>query len=188
MKSNKLVVGLAGMPGSGKSLVVETAVSKGYTVVNMGNVIREETRNRGLELNPQTIGQVMLELRRTGGESFVAQKCIPRIEGTRGEKIIVDGIRSLSEVETFKKHFQKFSLLAVHSSPEARFKRLYLRRRSDDPKEKEIFEERDKRELGVGLGNAIAMAEFVVTNEDGKQAIQHKVRETLRRIEKRWME
>ena len=44
MNSDKLVVGLAGMPGSGKSLVVETAQQEGYAVVVMGDVIREETQ------------------------------------------------------------------------------------------------------------------------------------------------
>jgi dephospho-CoA kinase len=187
MNADKLLVGLAGMPGSGKSLVVETAIDEGYAVVNMGDIIREETKNRGLELNPKNIGKVMLELRQTGGNSVIAEKCIPKIEQTKTNKIIVDGIRSLSEVDTFKNHFHKFNLIAVHSSPEKRFSRLYLRQRSDDPKEREIFHERDMRELGVGLGNAIAMAEYVVTNEDHKEDTQRKVRGILRRIEKKWM-
>lgn len=187
MNADKLVVGLAGMPGSGKSLVVETAVAEGYAVVNMGDVIREETKKRGLELNPKNIGKIMLELRQTGGNSVIAEKCIPKIEQTQTKKIIVDGIRSLNEVNAFKNHFQKFSLIAVHSSPETRFSRLYLRRRSDDPNEREIFHERDMRELGVGLGNAIAMAEYVVTNEEDKDATQRKVKAILRRIEKKWM-
>jgi dephospho-CoA kinase len=187
MNADKLVVGLAGMPGSGKSLVVETAVTEGYAVVNMGDVIREETKKRGLELNPRNIGKVMLELRQTGGNSVIAEKCIPKIEQTKTKKIIVDGIRSLSEVDAFKNHFPKFSLVAVHSSPETRFRRLYLRSRSDDPKEREIFHERDMRELGVGLGNAIAMAEYIVTNEEDKDPTQRNVRGIIRRIEKKWM-
>ena len=65
MNADKLVVGLAGMPGSGKSLVVETAQQEGYAVVVMGDVIREETQKRGLKLNPKNMGKVMLELRET---------------------------------------------------------------------------------------------------------------------------
>jgi dephospho-CoA kinase len=70
----------------------------------------------------------MLELRKNGGASVVADKCIPKIERKRSGKVIVDGIRSLSEVEAFKKHFPIFSLIAVHASSEARFNRLYNRR------------------------------------------------------------
>ena len=43
MSADKIVIGLAGMPGSGKSLVVETAHELGYAIVVMGDVIREET-------------------------------------------------------------------------------------------------------------------------------------------------
>jgi dephospho-CoA kinase len=186
MNADKLVVGLAGMPGAGKSLVVETAQREGYAVVVMGDVIREETQNRGLELNPKNIGKVMLELRKTGGNSVIADKCIPKIIQQQSSKIIVDGLRSLHEADTFKMHFPKFSLMAVHTSPETRFNRLYRRRRSDDPDGWELFHERDARELSVGLGNAIAMAEYLIVNEKSRESTRAKVREVLRRVEEKW--
>ncbi len=186
MNANKLVIGLAGMPGSGKSLVVETAQEEGYAVVIMGDIVREETKKRGLELTPKNVGKVMLELRKTGGNSVIAEKCVPKIEQSKTERVIVDGIRSLNEVEAFERHFSRFSLVGVHSSPETRFNRLNRRRRSDDPSEWKLFQERDMRELGVGLGNAIAMAEYLITNENGKDLTKSKVRGILRRIEEKW--
>jgi dephospho-CoA kinase len=186
MNSDKLVIGLAGMPGSGKSLVVQTAQQEGYAVVVMGDVIREETQKRGLELNPKNMGKVMLKLRETGGNSIIAERCIPRIEQKESKKVIVDGLRSLNEADAFKARFPKFSLVAVHASPETRFNRLYRRHRSDDPDEWELFRERDMRELSVGLGNAIAMAEHLIINENKKEDTKAKVRETLRRVEEKW--
>ncbi|HLE74610.1 MAG TPA: AAA family ATPase [Candidatus Bathyarchaeia archaeon] len=186
MNADKLVVGLAGMPGSGKSLVVETAQQEGYAVVVMGDVIREETQKRGLELNPKNMGKVMLELRETGGNSIIAEKCIPKILQTKSRKVIVDGLRSLYEADAFKAHFPKFSLVAVHASPETRFNRLYRRRRSDDPDGWELFCERDMRELSVGLGNTIAMAEHLIINENNKNYTKAKVRETLYKVEEKW--
>jgi len=61
--NDKLVIGLAGMPGAGKSVVVSAAKEGGYGIFVMGDVVREETASRGLELNPQNVGKVMLELR-----------------------------------------------------------------------------------------------------------------------------
>ena len=190
MNAEKLVVGLAGMPGSGKSLVVETAVEMGYGVVVMGDVIREETQKRGLELNPKNIGQVMLELRKKDGVSVVADRCIPKIEQQASEKVIVDGLRSLSEVDAFRKRFPNFSLMAVYASPETRFNRIYRRQRSDDPDGWELFHERDMRELGVGLGDVIAMAEYLIINENNKGKRNTKVaaRKFMRRIERKWMQ
>jgi dephospho-CoA kinase len=187
MSADKLVVGLAGMPGSGKSLVVETAMEEGFSVVIMGDVVRSETRKRGLELNPQNIGRVMLELRAEGGAGVIADKCVLAIEEAQGSKVIVDGLRSLSEAEVFRARFPRFVLVAVHSSPEARFNRLYRRRRSDDPDGWGVFRERDLRELSVGLGGAIAMAEYLVVNEEGKDAARAEVRKVLGRIEARWV-
>jgi len=186
MSADKIVIGLAGMPGSGKSLVVAAARLEGYRGVVMGDVVREETEKRGLEMNPENIGRVMLELRKKGGASVVAEKCISKIERKRSRKVIVDGVRSLSEVDAFKKHFSKFSLIAVHSSSESRYNRLYSRRRSDDPDDWELFHERDMRELSVGLGNAIAMAEHIIVNENNRDTVKAKARRVFWRIERKW--
>jgi dephospho-CoA kinase len=187
MSADKIVVGLAGMPGSGKSLAVDTARELGYSIVIMGDVIREETLKLGLDLTPQNVGKVMLQLRADGGVTVVAQKCIPKIELQEKNKVLIDGLRSLHEVEAFKTHFAKFSVAAVHASPETRFTRLSNRRRSDDPKGWVVFHERDVRELSVGLGNVIALAEQMIINEAGVEEVKSRIAEALRRIERKWM-
>src|SRR3972149_7698740 len=111
MKTDKLVVGLVGMPGSGKSLVVQAAQRRGYAVVVMGDVVREETRKLGLELNPKNMGTVMLNLRKTNGQGIMAEKNIPKIRQAESPKVIVDGLRSLREADVFKRNFPKFSLV-----------------------------------------------------------------------------
>lgn len=186
MDTDKLVIGLAGMPGSGKSIVVDVAHEMGYAIVVMGDVIRQETLKRGLELSPQNVGSVMLELRKESGNYVIAQKCVPKIEEQSSPKVLVDGLRSLFEVDIFKEHFTKFSLVAVHASPQTRFSRLSNRRRSDDPAEWKVFHERDMRELGVGLGNVIAMAEHVIVNDNSFEHVKAKVKESLERIEGKW--
>jgi dephospho-CoA kinase len=187
MNTDKLVIGLAGMPGSGKSLVVDTARELGYVIVVMGDVIRQETQKRGLELTPQNVGKVMLQLRLESGNTVIAEKCVPKIEEQASSKILVDGLRSLYEADIFKAHFAKFSLVAVHASPETRFKRLFNRGRSDDPAEWEVFHERDMRELSVGLGNVIVMAEQMIVNDDTFEQVKAKVKESLMRIEEKWL-
>jgi dephospho-CoA kinase len=185
--NGKLVIGLAGMPGAGKSLVVNVARTRYYGVVTMGDVVREEAKKRHIESSPENLGKIMLELRQKEGNNVIAKRCTLKIENTKEEKVIVDGIRSPSEVEEFKKHFQKFSLIAIQSSPETRFKRLHHRRRSDDPRSWKIFHERDKRELGVGLGEAITMAEYKIVNEGEKAVVKEKVKEILKKVEEKWM-
>ena len=184
---DKLVIGLAGMPGSGKSLVVDSARELGYDVVVMGDVVRQETLQRGLELTPQNVGKVMLELRTEGGNYVIAQKCIPKIAEQTSPKVLVDGLRSLYEADIFKENFDKFSLVAVHASPETRFSRLSNRRRSDDASEWKVFHERDTRELSVGLGDVIAMSEQIIVNDNSFEHVKAKVKEALGKIEEKWL-
>ena len=187
MTSDKLVIGLTGMPGAGKSAVVKVAKERDYKIVVMGDVVREEVEKRRMKPTPKDVGKMMLELRRMEGEAVIARRCIPKIEKVMEQKVLIDGVRSLSEVEEFKKHFLRFSLIAVHASSGTRFERLYRRKRSDDPKNWRIFHERDVRELRVGLGSAIAMAEYILVNEGRLEAVKAKIREVLRRVEERWM-
>jgi len=175
------------MPGSGKSLAVETAHELGYDIVVMGDVIREQTRVRGLEPTPQNIGKVMLELRAEGGNYVTAQKCIPKIKEQISNRVLVDGLRSLYEAEIFKEHFAAFTLVAVHAPSQIRFERLRVRGRSDDPPNYDVFHERDLRELGVGLGNVIAMAEKIIVNDNSIDGFKAHVKEDLGRIEEKWL-
>ncbi len=178
----KIVVGVAGMPGAGKATVKEIVQKMGYSVVMMGDEIREETKQRKLKPTPENIGMIMLKLRKEEGPYVVARRCIPKIEKEKGRVVIVDGIRSLHEVDEFKRHFPNFTLLAIHASPETRFQRLFQRKRSDDPKGWETFMKRDLRELSVGLGNAIATADYMIVNEGTKTQLKRKVCEVLESV------
>jgi len=187
MMRQKLVLGIAGMPGAGKTVITRMAKEKGYAIVIMGDEIREETKRRGLEPTPENIGKIMLKLREEEGPTVVAKKCIPKIANASADIVLVDGIRSLQEVEEFKKIFPKLVLIAVHSSPEARFGRIFRRRRSDDPEGWEVFVKRDLRELSVGQGSVIAMADYMIVNEGTLEEFKAKIREVLEAAIKKWM-
>ncbi len=187
MNVDKVVIGLAGMPGAGKSLIVDAARELGFAIVVMGDVIREETLKNGLELTPENVGKVMLELRKKGGNAIVAEKSIPKIEEQTSSKVLVDGLRSLFEVEAFKAHFPRFITIAVHASQKTRFDRLRNRSRSDDSNAWEVFHERDMRELSVGLGNVIAMAEYIIMNDNSAEQCRSVAVDLLRGIEEKWM-
>ena len=158
------LVAITGMPGAGKSTAAQALVARGWRRVVMGDVIRQETRKRGLEPDAKNTGEVMKELRRVHGDDAVAQLCMQAVEATGSEKVVVDGIRSTSEVEVFRRKAEVL-LVAVHASPSRRFALLKERGRSDDPLTREMFLKRDDREIGVGIGNAIALADEMVSNE-----------------------
>jgi dephospho-CoA kinase len=185
-EQNKLVVGIAGMPGAGKSVVLNVATGMGYDSVVMGDVVRQEAKRLGLEPTPENIGRTMLELRSREGGAVMAKRSILRIMEAKRNRVIVDGIRSLNEVEEFRRHFRKFCLMAICSSPQTRFQRLYRRGRSDDAEQWHVFHERDQRELSVGLGSAIAMADYTIVNEEGLASVKNSISRALKEAEDSW--
>lgn len=163
MKRHK-VIAIVGMPGSGKSLVSKIAASRGIPILVGGDIIREETEKRGLAPTPENMGDVMLALRGEEGLAVVAEKLIPKIASSSSPVVVVEGVRSIAEVDALKKE-HTVAIVAVHASPRTRYERLIRRGRSDDPKNWDEFVERDSRELGVGIGSVIALAEEMLVNE-----------------------
>lgn len=186
MMRKRIVIGIAGMPGAGKGIVRGIVKKMGYSVVVMGDVIRQEAKSRRLRPTPENLGMVMLKLRREKGPTVVADRCISKIENSENDVVVVEGIRSLHEVNEFRRHFPNFTLIAIHSSPETRFKRLFQRQRSDDPRGWDTFLERDLRELSVGLGDAMATADYMILNEGPKTEFKRKTSEVLEDAIAKW--
>ena len=159
----KLIVCLTGMPGAGKSTIADGLKPKGYEIINMGNAVREEAKKRNLESTRDNLGKLMLELREKNGPGAIAELVKSQIESSTSNVILIDGVRSNDEIEVLKK-FGTVKLLAVHASTDTRFDFLQKRGRSDDPQTKEHFEERDNRELGVGISNSIALSDYAISN------------------------
>jgi dephospho-CoA kinase len=159
-----LIVAITGMPGAGKSTAAKALEAHGFKRVVMGDVIREETRSRGLEPDEKNTAKVMLELREKYGPGAVAEVCLRSLRAMKEDVAVVDGVRSFAEVEVFARQ-GKVKLLAIHASRERRFKLLTERARSDAPATREGFDDRDRRELSVGVGNAVALADESISNE-----------------------
>ena len=151
------------MPGAGKSTIAEGLKPRGYDVINMGNAVREEAKKRNVELTRTNLGKLMLELREKNGPGAVAELIKSQIESSSSNVILIDGIRSNEEIKVLRK-FGTVKLLAIHASTGTRFEFLQKRGRSDDPQTKEHFEERDNRELGVGISNSIALSDDAISN------------------------
>jgi dephospho-CoA kinase len=151
------------MPGAGKSTIAEGLKPKGYDIVNMGNAVREEAKKRNLESTSSNLGKLMLELREKNGPGAIAELIKPKIESSAANVILIDGVRSNDEIQVLRK-FGNVKLLAIHASTDNRFDFLQKRGRTDDPQTKDNFDERDNRELGVGISNPIALSDDAISN------------------------
>ena len=151
------------MPGSGKSTIVSALKSKGFEALNLGDGVRAEAKRRNLEPTGDNLGKLMLELREKNGPGAIAELLIEPIKNSQSKVIIIDGVRSTAEIEVLK-NVGSVKLLSIEATADTRYKFLSSRGRSHDPTTREKFEERDNRELGVGSGESIAIADETISN------------------------
>jgi dephospho-CoA kinase len=153
------------MPGAGKSTVANLLKEKNFHIIIMGDVIREKALEKKLELNDRNLGEIMKDLRREQGNEIIAKLILQKIKKLRDDEnfVAVDGIRSYGEFEILKdSDFAR--LLAIHASSNTRFDHIKLRDRFDSPSNYEKFLQRDKREINVGISEAIARADEIISN------------------------
>lgn len=179
--TTKRIIGVAGMPGAGKEIVLDVFRNNEYPIVVMGDEIRAEAKQRGLKPNPSNIGKVMLKIRSEEGPGILARRCIPKIKAHNSPIVVIDGIRSIHEITEYRKVFPNFKTIGVHASPKTRFHRLVRRKRSDDPRNWETFVERDERELRVGLSEVIATSDYIIVNEGTIREFKNKVMNLVKR-------
>ncbi len=172
-----MIILLIGMPGSGKEEFKKVALSMGWNVVSMGDVVRDYTSFLGLEMNEKNVGEIASRERKEKGMDIWARRTLEKVVS---KKTIIEGVRNIEEVEFFKKNLgENMILVAILSSQKSRYERILKRGRRDDVKNFTEFIEREKRELSWGLGNLIAIADHFIVNEGRLEDFQENVKSFL---------
>ena len=176
------VLGIVGLPGSGKGEFSKIAEQMGIPVIVMGDVIREEVRKVGLAPTDENMGIIARSLREKNGMAAIAIACIPVVERLCSELVLIDGLRGDAEVRVLQNHFSDFVLISITAPDEMRFFRLYSRKRSDDITSLTELHERDEREAGFGLLNAMEMADIQLENTTDIETFKCDVTSVLTRL------
>lgn len=162
-----------GMPGCGKEEFLKCCVTRGAHVVRMGDMVREKAQEFGLDLSDKSVGNLADEERKRFGMDIWAKRTIPFVGG---DLVVIDGTRGPDEIRAFKNAFgEALKVVAIHASPKTRFERLRGRGRPDSPSNFSEFDVRDRRELEWGLGDAIALADFMVVNDGSLDELKMQV-------------
>jgi len=174
------VLAFVGAPASGKTEEAAVAETLGIPSITMGDVVRAELRRRDLPLNDENAGRIASELRAREGMDAIAKRCIPHIKAIAGKKavIVIDGIRGISEVETFKNEFgTDFTLVRVDAPLNLRYERIKTRGRGDDSLSIDEFKAREERENGWGMEEAMKSADTVITNTGSRELFKEQIEE-----------
>ncbi|SEQ85441.1 AAA family ATPase [Natrinema salaciae] len=177
------VIGTVGLPGSGKGEAATVAREDGIPVVTMGDVVRQETADRGLD-PAKDHGKVAQALRDENGPAAIAERSLPMIEDRleTHETVLVDGIRSGTEVDVFEEAFNDaFTLVSIEAPFEVRAERIDERGRDvGEADGGESLAARDERERGFGMDDAMARATVVIENTGSLEAFHEEIRSIVR--------
>ena len=179
-----MIIGLTGTISSGKGTVSDYLVSKGFEKYVFSDVIREETKKRGLEQTRENLQKVGDLLRKENhNEGVLAKKLLEKI---KTGKAIVDGIRNLKEIGELRKR-KDFFLIGVDAELKLRYERLKTRGREGDPKTFEEFKRLDEYEnksLGGGqeINRCLEKSDFKIINNRTMKELKDKIEEILNSI------
>ena len=150
---------VTGMPGAGKEELLQVADSMGIPFCRMGDMVREAY---AAATPSMTLGEYASSQRAEFGKDIWAKRTMERMSG---DVFLVDGCRSMDEIESFRNLCAEVVIMAVHAPPVCRYGRLVERGREDAPKNMDEFVERDRREIGWGISEVIALADIMLVND-----------------------
>ncbi|MFW6132037.1 MAG: AAA family ATPase [Candidatus Aminicenantaceae bacterium] len=175
MKKNVKLIGLTGTNGAGKGEVAAFFKKRGYTYYSLSDLIREELRQKNLEITRDNLIKMGNKMRENFGSDILARKVIKKING----KAIIDSIRNPSEVK-FLKAQENFILISVDAPVELRYKRTMKRGRNESALSLNEFIKKEKEENTNNhnkqqLQECMKMANLSIYNKNSIEALQKKL-------------
>jgi dephospho-CoA kinase len=161
------VIAVIGMCGSGKSEAVKFFTEHGYKRVYFGEVVMNEMKRLGLEVNEQNERATRENLRKEFGMGAMAVKSLPIIEEfIKHHNVVVESLYSWEEFKILKDKFgDAFRLLTIYTTKQLRYDRL-LKREFRPLNEHESMS-RDISEIEkLDKGGPIAYTDYLIMNDD----------------------
>jgi dephospho-CoA kinase len=173
------LIGLTGTNAAGKGEIAAYLAAKGYQAFSLSDVIREDLRRRGLEVNRDNLIAAGNALRRRYGADILARRVMTRIRG----RAVIDSIRNTREVAFFRKQ-PGFILVAVDAPVELRFERARKRGRLESAATPDAFAAKEREEMAGGrdgqqLRRCLESADLTITNDGTLTALRRKVDQCL---------
>jgi len=127
------IYGITGMPLAGKTLLAEILEEKGFSVLDMGDVVRIEMEKRKIDV--ENTGEFVNSMRDEHGMDAIAKLSTPYLEEIvdEREKIVITGMRSWDEKERFEEETDnEIEIIALWTPRQER------KRRKKSAREKKI--------------------------------------------------
>jgi len=171
----KLILGLTGMPASGKSTVADyLKKKKDVTYIHMSDFIWQELERQNIKKTNITGSMYGLYMHEIYKDQPIIKWTDQQIAKAKTKIILLDSIRALDQHLHFDKK-NNYKLISVVTGPDPRFQREAKRKRFGETITKKMFQSRDTDELERGIGKVIALSDYYI---DGNQPISPMLEES----------
>lgn len=180
------------MTGSGKSVIADYLIDKGWGFARFGQIVLDEVKKRGLEPTEQNEKPIREQMRHEHGMAAMATLNIPKFDNILQTKnLVADGLYSWSEYKKLKDYYkERLIVIAVYAPPQLRYDRLAQRElKTEDtdlrnrPATADQAKARDYAEIeNIEKGGPIAMANFTILNTKDKNSIYEQLEEIINKI------
>jgi len=165
---NVKLLAIVGMPGAGKSVLIDYLTDRGIPKSYFGGMNFKEMTKRGIEITPENEQIFRKQIREEEGNDWVVRQVIAEVNDLieAGQKrIVLDGLYSWTEYKILKSEFpgDQLTVIAVVSPRHVRYERLA--NRPVRPFDRQAARERDYHEIEtVEKGGPIAIADYYILN------------------------
>lgn len=159
------ILAIVGLPGAGKSVVVDYLVQKGFHKVYLGQPTFDELEKRCLAVNEENERMVREEIRANEGMDAYAKRCLPKIRSSlKLGNVVVESMYSWEEYLLLKGEFGDSMLVAaVFAATDIRQKRMAERKYRGLTAEE--LESRDIAQIEkLNIAGPIAKADYTIIN------------------------
>lgn len=180
----KTIIGIVGMPASGKTIVAEHLAKKPKAArVHLGNFVWQYLQRRGIKPSEEIGIMASLFLWAEYADIPVAAWALRKVRTTKNKNLIIlDALRTVEEARIFKSKFKdNFHIIAVLAGPETRYKRSAKRARFGKLSKLD-FRMRDREELRIGVGDLIASSDFYINANEGLASTKRQADKILKQI------
>lgn len=184
------VIGTCGTIGAGKDAAADYLIEKyGYQKITVGDLVREETAKRGLELSRENSTEVSEDMRKKHGTTYWLERVADKIEKSGWKKAIVAGVRLPTDDGLLRKRFGKnYILILIDAEPKIRFERMKERAREDAPKTLAEFEKQERIEWDLfQLDKTFKKADYTLKNNDSREELRGKIDNLMKKQGKEWL-
>jgi len=143
----KKIIGITGPFGSGKTTAASFFETKGFRKITLSSFLEEQLRISNKEISRKNLQDLGDLWRDKEGSGILAKKALEFVDSENIDKVVIDGIRNLGEIEEFRK-LENFILLGIFADRDIRFERI-RNMKGRESLTRELFDNLDFRDLGI---------------------------------------